>query len=197
MATEGAALALPARRYTVLPMRLHVKGRNLEVSEQMRKYAEDKLGKLDRLVKDPTRVELELLVEKNPSISDNHVAEATVWTKGPVLRARESSADMKASIDQLVDKLERQVKRYREKRRVAPRRHVPPPAEAPPVEVDETAVAITKTKQFTVNPMTPDEAVLQLELVGHDFFVFRNAESDGINVVYRRRDGRYGLIEPQ
>jgi ribosome hibernation promoting factor len=197
MPTRGAALAFSARRYTLLPMRLQVKGRNLEVSEQIRQYAEDKLGKLDRLVKDPTRVELELLVEKNPSISDNHVAEATVWTKGPVLRARESSADMKASIDQLVDKLERQVKRYREKRRVAPRRHVPPPAEAPPVEVDETAVAITKTKQFTVNPMTPDEAVLQLELIGHDFFVFRNAESDGINIVYRRRDGHYGLIEPQ
>jgi putative sigma-54 modulation protein len=178
-------------------MRLQVKGRNLEVSEQIRKYAEDKLGKLDRLVSDPTRVELELLVEKNPSISDNHVAEATVWTKGPVLRARESSSDIKASIDQLVDKLERQVKRYREKRREAPRRHAPPPAEAPPVELDDTATAITKTKQFTVNPMTPDEAVLQLELVGHDFFVFRNAESNGINVVYRRRDGHYGLIEPQ
>jgi putative sigma-54 modulation protein len=178
-------------------MRLQVKGRNLEVSEQIRKYAEDKLGKLDRLVSDPTRVELELLVEKNPSISENHVAEATVWTKGPVLRARESSTDIKASIDQLVDKLERQVKRYREKRREAPRRHAPPPAEAPPVELDDTATAITKTKQFAVNPMTPDEAVLQLELIGHDFFVFRNAESNGINVVYRRRDGHYGLIEPQ
>jgi putative sigma-54 modulation protein len=179
-------------------MRLQVKGRNLEVSEQIRQYAEDKLGKLDRLVNDPTRVELELLVEKNPSISDNHVAEATVWTKGPVLRARESSGDMKASIDQLVSKLERQVKRYREKRRVAPRRHAAPqPTEAALPEIDENAVAITKTKQFTVNPMTPDEAVLQLELVGHDFFVFRNAESNGINVVYRRRDGRYGLIEPQ
>jgi putative sigma-54 modulation protein len=197
MPTRGAALALPARRYTVLPMRLQVKGRNLEVSEQIRKYAEDKLGKLDKLVKDPTRVELELAVEKNPSISDNHVAEATVWTKGPVLRARESSGDMKASIDQLVSKLERQVKRYREKRRVAPRRHAPQPTETELPEIDDTAVAITKTKQFTVNPMTPDEAVLQLELVGHDFFVFRNAESNGINVVYRRRDGRYGLIEPQ
>jgi putative sigma-54 modulation protein len=183
--------------YTLSLMRLQVKGRNLEVSEQIRRYAEDKLGKLDRLVSDPTRVELELLVETNPSIADNNVAEATVWTKGPVLRAREASGDMKASIDQLVDKLERQVKRYREKRRVAPRRHAPPPAEMRSVEVEETAVAITKTKQFTVNPMTPDEAVLQLELVGHDFFVFRNAESDGINVVYRRRDGHYGLIEPQ
>jgi putative sigma-54 modulation protein len=178
-------------------MRLQVKGRNLEVSEQIRQYAEEKLGKLDRLVKDPTRVELELAVEKNPSISDNHVAEATVWTKGPVLRARESSADMKASIDQLVSKLERQVKRYREKRRVAPRRHAPQPTEPAALDIDEDAVAITKTKQFTVNPMTPDEAVLQLELVGHDFFVFRNADSEGINVVYRRRDGRYGLIEPQ
>jgi ribosome hibernation promoting factor len=178
-------------------MRLQVKGRNLEVSEQIRSYAEEKLGKLDRLVSDPTRVELELLVETNPSIADNNVAEATVWTKGPVLRAREASGDMKASIDQLVDKLERQVKRYREKRRVAPRRHAPPLAEAPPVELDDTSTAITKTKQFAVNPMTPDEAVLQLELVGHDFFVFRNAESDGINVVYRRRDGHYGLIEPQ
>ena len=107
-------------------MRLQVKGRNLEISEQIRTYAEEKLGKLDRLVSDPTRVELELAVEKNPSIPDNHVAEATVWTKGPVLRARETSADMKASIDQLVSKLERQVKRYREKRRVAPRRSRPP-----------------------------------------------------------------------
>ena len=178
-------------------MRLQVKGRNLEVSEQIRSYAEDKLGKLDRLVSDPTRVELELLVETNPSIADNNVAEATVWTKGPVLRAREASGDMKASIDQLVDKLERQVKRYREKRREAPRRNAPPPAEAPPIEIDDQSTEITKTKQFAVNPMTPDEAVLQLELVGHDFFVFRNAESDGINVVYRRRDGHYGLIEPE
>src|SRR5215467_9078341 len=104
-------------------MRLQVKGRNLEISEQIRTYAEEKLGKLDRLVSDPTRVELELAVEKNPSIADNHVAEATVWTKGPVLRARETSADMKASIDQLVAKLERQVKRYRQKRRHEHERH--------------------------------------------------------------------------
>ena len=180
-------------------MRLQVKGRNLEISEQIRTYAEEKLGKLDRLVSDPTRVELELAVEKNPSIAENHIAEATVWTKGPVLRARETSADMKASIDQLVAKLERQVKRYREKRRVAPRRHardggvIP---ELPPLEVPDDDTTIVKTKQFSVHPMSPEEAVLQLELVGHDFFVFRNAETEIINVVYRRRDGDYGLIEP-
>ena len=178
-------------------MNLQVKGRNVEVSDQIRKYAEDKLAKLDRLVKDPTRVELELAVEKNPAIADNHVAEATVWTKGPVLRARETSGDMKASIDQLVDKLERQVKRYRDKRR--PRKHDRPDGAIPePValELPEEGPAIVKTKQFAIKPMTPDEAVLQLELVGHDFFVFRNAESDETNVVYRRRDGDYGLIEP-
>jgi putative sigma-54 modulation protein len=181
-------------------MNLQVKGRNVEVSDQIRQYAEEKLAKLDRLVKDPTRIELELMVEKNPSISDNQVAEATVWTKGPVLRAREASADMKASIDQLVDKLERQVKRYREKRRAPRRQHGRD--EAPALEPllvdlpDDGSTAIAKTKQYPVEPMTPDEAVLQLELVGHDFFVFRHAESDEVNVVYRRRDGQYGLIEP-
>src|SRR6478736_5196581 len=98
-------------------MRLQVKGRNLEISEQIRTYAEEKLGKLDRLVSDPTQVELELAVEKNPSIADNHVAEATIWTKGPTLRARETAPDVRSSIDQLVAKLERQAVRYREKRR--------------------------------------------------------------------------------
>ena len=178
-------------------MRLQVKGRNLEVSEQIRQYAEEKMGKLDRLVSDPTRVELELAVEKNPSIAENHVAEATVWTKGPTLRARESSSDMKASIDQLVDKLERQARRYRDKRRRGPGKSSHPLVEGTPVIPDEDSPLIVKTKQFPVKPMSPEEAVLQLELVGHDFFVFQNAETLEVNVVYRRRDRNYGLIEPQ
>ncbi len=178
-------------------MRLQVKGKNVEVSDQIRAYAEEKLGRLDRHLNDPTRVELELAVERNPSISENNVAEATIWTKGPVLRAREASADMKASIDQLVDKLERQVTRYREKQR----RHGDrsrQAIEATPEQADEgDALRIVKTKQFAVKPMSPEEAVLQLELIGHDFFVFRNADSGEVNVAYRRRDGAYGLIEPQ
>lgn len=178
-------------------MRLQVKGKNVEVSEAIRMYAEEKLGRLERQLADPTRVELELAVEKNPSIADSHVAEATVWTKGPVLRAKEASADMRASIDLLVDKLERQVKRYRQKRQRRNRRGDGrlPEANAPALD-EEHPPSIVKTKQFAVRPMTPEEAVLELELVGHDFFLFRNAESDGINVVYRRRDGGYGLIEP-
>jgi putative sigma-54 modulation protein len=176
-------------------VRLQVKGKNVEVTDSIRQYAEEKLGKLERQLADPTRVELELAVERNPSIAANHVAEATIWTKGPVLRAREASADHKASIDQLVDKLERQVKRYREKRR----RYRSAPAEAIPENAVpvEGEPRIVKSKRFPVKPMSPDEAVLQLELVGHDFFVFQNAETMEVNVVYKRRDGSYGLIEPQ
>jgi len=180
-------------------MQFQVRGRNLEVSDAIRSYAEQKLGKLERQLQDP-RIELELAVERNPSIAANHVAEATIWTKGPVLRAREASSDMRASIDQLVEKLERQVIRYRtqgrSRRRRAARANGPMP-EALPVAADEEESMIVKTKQFAVKPMTPDEAVLQLELIGHDFFVFRNADSDEVNVLYRRRDGNYGLIEPQ
>lgn len=178
-------------------MRLQVKGKNVEVTDAMREYAQQKLGKLERLVRDPTRVELELAVERNPSIAANQIAEATIWTKGPILRARESSEDMKASIDQLVDKLERQVKRYREKRRRRGGRGDGQLLEAMPAVPGEEEPMIVKTKQFAVKPMTPEEAVLQLELVGHDFFVFRNADSGEVNVVYRRRDGNFGLIEPQ
>ncbi len=179
-------------------MRLQVKGKNVEVSEAIRTYAEAKLGRLERHLAEPTRVELELAVERNPSIADNHVAEATIWTKGPVLRATEASTDMRASIDLLTDKLERQVRKYREKRRRRGHRdgnghgietgaHTPADEEGEPV--------IVKTKQFSMHPMSAEEAIEQLELVGHDFFVFRN-ESGEINVVYRRNDGDYGLIEP-
>jgi putative sigma-54 modulation protein len=177
-------------------MRLQVKGKNLDVSDSIRSYAEDKLRKLERQLADPTQIELELSIERNPSISANHVAEATIWTKGPTLRAREASADMRASIDQLVDKLERQVQRYRQKRRRRSGRDNGTNLAAPPAG-DESEPVIVKTKQFAVKPMVPEEAVLQLELVGHDFFVFENADTGEVNVVYRRRDGDYGLIEPQ
>ena len=104
-------------------MRLQVKGKNVEVTPSIREYAERKLAKLGKQLADQTQVEVELSEQRNPSIAASQVAEATVFTKGPTLRAREASPDMKASIDQLVDKLERQVKRYRERRTVEPRRH--------------------------------------------------------------------------
>jgi len=104
-------------------MRLQVKGKNVEVTPSIRDYAERKLAKLGKQLAEQTQVEVELSEQKNPSIAESQVAEATIFTKGPTLRAREASRDMKASLDQLADKLERQVKRYRERRTVEPRRH--------------------------------------------------------------------------
>ena len=106
-------------------MRLQVKGKNVEVTPSIREYAERKLARLSKQLAEQTQVELELSEQRNPSIADSQVAEATVFTKGPTLRASESSRDMKASIDMLADKLERQVKKYSERRRVEPRRHAP------------------------------------------------------------------------
>ena|SRR5215469_11641784 len=104
-------------------MRLQVKGKNVEVTPPIREYAERKLAKLGKLLAEPTQVELELSEQRNPSIAESSVAEATIFTKGPTIRAREASPDMKMSIDQLVENLKRQVKRYREMRIEEPRRH--------------------------------------------------------------------------
>ena len=181
-------------------MRLQVKGKNHEVSDTIRRYAEEKMQKLDRQLHELAEVELELRVEKNPSIADNQVAEATVRTKGPTLRVTEASSDMKASIDQLTEKLLRQIDHARGKQRRD--RHardngIPSGGPMSISDEEETSEQIVKVKQFSVKPMSPEEAVLQLELIGHDFVVFRSDDSGEINVIYRRKNGGYGLIEPQ
>ena len=111
-------------------MHLQVKGKNVEVTAALRTYAESKLEKLGKQLAEPTQVEIELSEERNPRVPASSVAEGTIFTKGPTIRCREASPDMKASIDQLADKLERQVKRYREKRVEEPRRHTPRADEA-------------------------------------------------------------------
>ena len=180
-------------------MRLQVKGKNHEVSDTIRRYAEEKMQKLDRQLHELAEVELELRVEKNPSIPDNQVAEVTVRTKGPTLRVTEASTDMKASIDQLTEKLTRQIDHARGKQRKDwhPRDNGSPGGPMSVPDEEETGEQIVKVKQFSVKPMSPEEAVLQLELIGHDFFVFRSDDSGEINVIYRRNNGGYGLIEPQ
>jgi putative sigma-54 modulation protein len=191
-------------------MKLQVSGKNLDVTEAIVAYAERKLEKLTKHLAEDTRVELEFAVERNRSIADSQVVEATIWTKGPVLRAREGSADMYASIDKLADKLERQVKRYRERRHRGRPHHANAGAapldgtflgpdeddgELAPVEGPDQPL-IVKTKRFNMKPMHPHEAALQLDLVGHEFFVFTSSDTDEVAVLYRRRDGNYGLIEP-
>jgi putative sigma-54 modulation protein len=193
-------------------VKLQVSGKNLDVTEAIVAYAERKLTKLTKHLPEDTRVELQFAVERNKSIADSQVAEATVWTKGPVLRARECSADMYASIDLLADKLERQVKRYNDRRHRGRPHHagaVATPGTLPPAREDEDdgelalepvegpdQPLIVKTKRFNMKPMHPQEAALQLDLVGHEFFVFTSSDTDQVAVLYRRRDGNYGLIEP-
>jgi putative sigma-54 modulation protein len=181
-------------------MRLEVTGRNVEVSDALRSYAEEKLERIERqLPEAPTQIEVELTLETNPSIAADHVAEVTVWTKGSTLRARERSNAFETSIDQLTDKLERQVKRYREKRsrRETGRRANGKRPPEPTFTGEQLERMIVKSKRFDLQPLTPDEAAVELELIGHDFFVFQNVDTGRTNVVYRRRAGAYGLIEPQ
>ena len=199
-------------------MKIQVKGRNVAITDALQGYAEEKLARVHRLLQERhidevSRVELELTVEKNPSIASPNVAEATIFTRGPVIRAKESSTDMYASIDLVADKLQRRVKKYHDKMQHKNLRHATAKQASPASEEEEDAAAaesaaeeglvvtdhgrVVKSKQFALKPMTVEEATLQLELVGHDFFMFTNADTDDTNVVYRRRDGQYGLIEPQ
>jgi putative sigma-54 modulation protein len=205
-------------------MKTQIKGRNVTVTDALQDYAEEKILRVHKLMQERkidevTRVELELKVEKNPSIPEPCVSEATIFTRGPVIRAKERSTDMYASIDLVTDKLVRRVKKYHDKVHGKNRKYhekfAGAVAEAEEVTAAAAAVAvpvedglegerathgdngrIVKTKQFALKPMSVVEATLQLELVGHDFFVFTNAETNRTNVVYRRDDGHFGLIEP-
>ena len=187
-------------------MNLTVKARNLTLTEAVSAYAEEKMGRLDKYLANGSRCEVELWAEKNPSISDNQVVEATIFTKGPVIRAREASPDIYTSIDLVFAKLERQVKKYRSKlvarsqgthKEALVSEGFEVPEEMELTEDETSTPRIVKTKQFMIKPMAPEEAALQLELVGHDFYVFTNSETHETAVVYRRRDGNYGLIEAQ
>ncbi|MEK6536585.1 MAG: ribosome-associated translation inhibitor RaiA [Actinomycetota bacterium] len=185
-------------------MNLQVKGRNIAMTDALRVYVDEKLTKLGKNLNSASTMEVELFVEKNPSIADNQVAEVTIFTKGPVLRAKGASADMYASIDLVADKLSRQVKKYRSKlvsHNAHVRGSIPPDAIMPLPRVveeqEEEGPEIVKLKLFDIKPMSAEEAALQLEMIGHDFFVFRNSETNDTSVIYRRRDGNYGLIEPK
>ena len=188
-------------------MDILVKGRNISVTEALERYASEKVERVSRFFDDErsdSRAEVELSHERNPSIPEPEVAEATLFINGTVLKAGDASEDMYASIDRMSDKLERQVKRYRGRQIDRWQGQLKNGPEAtgevaqPFVveEEEELGARIVRTKQFQMKPMGEEEAVLQLELLDHDFYVFTSADTGDINVVYRRRDGNYGLIEP-
>ena len=176
-------------------MQLIIQGKNMEVTDRLQEYIEKKVGKLDRYLPTITEARMELSVEGAKSAKDRQVAQLTVRSKGTLLRAEERTADMFASIDATVDKMYRQIVRYKGKRYGRGRG----PGEIPPVEEfeEEGPPRIVRIKRFQVAPMDEEEAVEQMELLGHDFFVFFNVETNEMNVIYRRKDGNYGLIEPE
>ena len=174
-------------------MRFTITGRNIEVTQGLREAVEDKLGKLDRFFAPATEAVVRLSVQK-----DIQKIEVTIPMKGHIIRAEESSSDMYVSIDLVEEILERQLKKYKNK--LIDKKQSAPSFSEAFLQEDASAeeeIQIVKSKKFAVKPMDPEEACVQMELLGHNFFVFRNAETFEVNVVYKRKDKTYGLIEPE
>ncbi|MBI4536993.1 MAG: ribosome-associated translation inhibitor RaiA [candidate division NC10 bacterium] len=173
-------------------MLLSVKGRNLEITDALRQYAEEKLGRLTKYLEQIVSASVVLSVEKH-----RQIAEVTLRVRELTIRAEESTGDLYSSIDLVAEKLERQILRYKERivghgvRGAA--RESRGAAGEPRLE---EGARVVKTKRFAVKPTEIEEAILQMDLLGHSFYVFRNARTEEVNVLYRRRDGNYGLIEP-
>ena len=180
-------------------MRTIVKGKNLEVPDAVRQYAERKMRRLERFLDDRTEAILEISVENHRSTDDSRIAEVTLVIDGQALRGRADAVTYEAAIDEVVDKVERRAVDHREK----PRNRARGPEEKGILSriADGTADGdrerrVVKTKRFAIEPMFEEDAIIEMESLGHAFFVFVNAESERVNVLYRRRDGDFGLIEP-
>ncbi len=174
-------------------MNIIITGKNMEIGDVLREYVEKKVEKLDRYLSTVSEARVELAVEGTRDAEHSQVAQITLRTKGSILRSEERSSDIFASVDAALDKIYRQIIRHKEKRH---RRGRGPEEGLPPLEEEETP-RIVRTKRFPVRPMDEEEAIEQMELLGHDFFIFFNATTGQVNVLYRRRDGNYGLIEPE
>ena len=174
-------------------MRYIIKGRNVEVTEGLNSAVTDKIGKLEKYFSEETEAYVTLSVEK-----ERHKVEVTIPMKGNTLRAEETNSDMYVSIDLVQETLERQLKKYKNK--IVDRKHSSEVFAPEFIEKDydeDDSIKIEKSKRIAVKPMDPEEACLQMELLGHSFYVFRNSETDEINVVYKRKGNTYGIIEPE
>lgn len=177
-------------------MEIQLLARNLEITPRLEEYIRKKVGKLDRYLPDASEVRVDLAVENTRSNAHRQVAQLTIRTRGSILRAEERAGDVFAAIDAALDKMRRQISRYKTRRQERWQR-VEGEMEMLPEAEESTAREIVRVKRFEVVPMTPAEAIDQMELLGHQFFVFLNADEGGLNVIYRRRDGGYGLIVPE
>ena len=180
-------------------MRTIVKGKNFDVPDHIRRYTERKLARLERILDDRSDALVELSVEQHRSAADSHIVEVTLVIDGKTLRTHAAGGTHRAGVDEVVDKLERRAVDHREKPRVRAR----PDEEKAILRsiADGTADApterqIVKTKRFAIEPMFEEDALARMEELGHQFFVYVDAETERVHILYRRNDGNYGLIEP-
>ncbi|MDO5112595.1 MAG: ribosome-associated translation inhibitor RaiA [Clostridia bacterium] len=178
-------------------MRISITGKNMEVSDYLSDLVTKKVAKLDKYFPEDTEAIVTMGVEKN-----RHIVEVTIPYTGGIIRGEEASGDMYASIDNVLAKLERQIVRHRtklEKNLRAGAFKGGAPAFIPAEEefVEEEEYRVVKTKRFDMKPMTVEEAMLQIDMLGHNFYVFTNGDTNEINVIYKRKDGNFGLIEPE
>ena len=184
-------------------MRTIVKGKNYEVPERIRDYAERKLGRLERLLDDRSDATVELSVEQHRSAQDSHIVDVTLVIAGQTLRSSATAPTHQAGIDHVLDRIERRTVTHRETSRV---RKSPDTVRGggregaaqlrPTRDLGEERGRVVKVKRFAIEPMFEEDAVARMEELGHSFFVFVNAEDERVAVLYRRREGGYGLIEP-
>ncbi len=189
-------------------MKVMVHGRNVDVTDYVKEYVTKKVGKLERYLPQIGDVRAELTQNMTRSADDRYTAQITIWANGQILRAEEATSDIFASIDATVDKMASQIRRFKGRRYDNRRRAshavtreaeiiATTVSDEEAAEVEEEAVHIIRRKEFILQPLDEDEAVAQMELLGHDFFVYYDVEAKAVNVVYRRRDGQYGLLQPR
>ncbi|MDN2452740.1 ribosome-associated translation inhibitor RaiA [Lactobacillus sp. UCMA15818] len=175
-------------------LKYNIRGENIEVTEAIRSYVQKKLTKLEKYFEDTSNstahVNLKVYSDKTAKV------EVTIPLPYLVLRAEETSADMYASVDLVTDKLERQIRKHKTKiNRKSREKGFTSVQVKDDKEENENGFDIVRSKHFSLKPMDSEEAVLQMNMLGHDFFIYEDSETDGVNIVYRRKDGRYGLIE--
>ncbi len=174
-------------------MKFIISGKNINVTDGLRTAIEDKIGKLEKYFTTETEVYVTLGVEK-----ERQIIEVTIPMKGNIIRTEQVSDDMYVSIDLVEEVIERQLKKYRKK--IISQKHSQSFLKQDYMQeevVDSDEIMITRVKQFEVKPMYPEDACVQMELLGHNFYMFNNAETDRISVVYRRKGNTYGMIEPE
>jgi len=183
-------------------MKIQIRGKDLDVTPALHDYVEKKIGRLEKFFSTPSIHDVHVTLSV---VRDQHSVEVTMPLNNLILRAEEKSEDMYASIDVVSEKLERQLEKTKSKlaKRVKQdgihslfKEPGPERSQATAVVDEEADGEVVRVKRFAIKPMPIDEAIMQMDLLGHDFFVFSNAETDEVNVVYKRHDGQYGLIEP-